>query len=418
MLLPQEILAIFGATFFHDPYEAGRSQHSPQKIYIHGDWKHLTENYDADLSLMEFQEGSIFFTENVKPICLWYPESGRQVTEGILAGWAHSQHTGYTTMPKKEQVFTQTNEKCLPGHGKLAELSSERTFCARLSFSDDCFPVINGAIYIEVNGIHFLKGIASLQYDSCFDDSNTIFTNVHLFRNWIIQNTEKCKAIRFLYFKIWFEFFLMFVAAGIKVFCTFKVMRSEWFSNIEACEVKQTINSESSAMGAELDITVEGFKITGDVDDNEKARFLPRYIGKKFPNLKELHAESYGLTVVRNHYFEDLSNLQYLMLQHNRISTIEKGSFKDLTKVKEMRLNHNLIQSFDPNLFDTMLELRDLYADHNLIKILDPETFYIPDGSLASVDLFANACLDNYYGMNSSTKNMNHLRDDIRANCT
>lgn len=72
-LLPREVLAIFGAHDLKNHYEPEKIVLSPRKITIHDEWNPHTTQYDADISLLEFESGKILFSDNslfIGPICL------------------------------------------------------------------------------------------------------------------------------------------------------------------------------------------------------------------------------------------------------------------------------------------------------------------------------------------------------------
>lgn len=164
---------------------------SPKRIYIHDDWNPLSKSFDADVSLLEFEDDSIIFNNFVQPICLWNSKNEPTVTEGTVTGWGKSEDTTNTheIKPKVIKVHIQTNEHCLSQQPRLSELSSERTFCAGLTNgSGVCFGDSGGGLFIENNGVYHLKGIVSsslLNATECDVFGNAIYTNLIMFRDWI-----------------------------------------------------------------------------------------------------------------------------------------------------------------------------------------------------------------------------------------
>lgn len=59
VLLPQDVLAMFGAHDLNDTHEVERVALKPKAIIIHEDWNAFTVDYDADISLLEFEKGKI-----------------------------------------------------------------------------------------------------------------------------------------------------------------------------------------------------------------------------------------------------------------------------------------------------------------------------------------------------------------------
>lgn len=172
-------------------YETGRYALSPRKIIIHDEWNPYFKEYDADISLLEFEEGSIFFNSFVQPICQWDSQVEPTVTEGFVIGWGKSEDPGkvHENIPKLIKILVQTNEQCLPKHGALAELSSERTFCGGVTDgSGVCLGDSGGGLFIKIDDIYHLRGIvsASLMKDGVCDVSNNaVYGNVLKFKDWI-----------------------------------------------------------------------------------------------------------------------------------------------------------------------------------------------------------------------------------------
>lgn len=194
-LLPRNILALFGAHDLNDYFEAERITLSPKKIYIHDDWNHLTETYDADVSLLEFEESKIYFGMYIQPICLWNFEHEPTVTEGVVTGWGRSGAAiEHENLPKLVKAPIQSNEECFFDGGKhLIDLSSRRTFCAGLrNGSGVCQGDSGGGLFIKVDGVNYLRGIVSsslIKDGGCDVSKNAVYTNVQKFRDWIDEKT-------------------------------------------------------------------------------------------------------------------------------------------------------------------------------------------------------------------------------------
>lgn len=198
------------------------------------------------------------------------------------------------------------------------------------------------------------------------------------------------------------------MAALKQVFCLFRKRKSELFKkSLRTCLVDQTIESGYD-FGLELDATNEAVHIS-----NRKVKFLPRNVGEKFPNLVKFEARKCGLTVLRDHYFKSMGNLQYMALNDNKIKTIDSKVFTDLIKLEYLVLNTNLIETLDEKLFIKMVNLKKILLNNNKVKFLSPTTFSIPKGKLWYVDLKGNVCSDKIYG----SKSFGQLEGDIRAKC-
>lgn len=179
---------------------------------------------------------------------------------------------------------------------------------------------------------------------------------------------------------------------------------------LSTCITNQTIESENYVIGSPLNASVERFYISY----NKEVKFMPRHIGKKFPNLKELRMTSCGLVVVRDYYFKNMANVQFLGVYDNNIESIKPDAFRYLISVKTLLLAKNKIETLDEKIFVTMVNLQELYVNHNRIKFLSPTTFNIPGGNLEKVYLEGNICIHRWY----NSKIMDQLEPDLRANCT
>lgn len=188
-----------------------------------------------------------------------------------------------------------------------------------------------------------------------------------------------------------------------KVFCTF---------NPPICAIYQPIDIEVNLLGSPVNTTVKQFV----VNESKETKYLPKYVGDKFPNLENYLAWKCGLIILRDHYFKNMKNLQFLTLSHNQISTIESEAFKDLITVKELKLGHNLIESLDEKLFSSMINLEELRLNDNKIKLLSALTFKIPHGKLTTLELLSNVCIDKWYGQRR-LRRMKHLESDLTASC-
>lgn len=192
-------------------------------------------------------------------------------------------------------------------------------------------------------------------------------------------------------------------------FCTFHMINSNSLKrNVTNCKVHQSIESEEYVLVSPNYTTVELL----NMENKREVKYLPKRIGERFPNLKEIWAFDCELTVVRDHYFEDLKKLRFLHMYGNKISVIEPSAFKDLTSVEKVDLRGNMIKTLDNKLFITMVNLKEIHLNNNKIDFLKTTTFKIPNGKLFHVDLRENVCIENVY-----KSNMRELEFDLRHKC-
>lgn len=160
----------------------------------------MTNNYDADVSLLQFEERSIHFSAYIQPICIFDPEQGPVANEGIVAGWGQSEDKtkDHENLPKMTTARIQANEECFLGTKGFSEISSKRTFCAGLkNGSGVCMGDSGGGLFIKANEVYYLKGIISSSLINTDGDcdvlENSVYTDVPKFINWI----EKITSIPF-----------------------------------------------------------------------------------------------------------------------------------------------------------------------------------------------------------------------------
>lgn len=193
------MIALFGAYDLSNQYESGRITQSPQYIKIHEEWNPSTIKYDADISLLEFEEGSILFNEKsvyIRPICLWSAASDPAEKDGIVTGWGKSedQSRKHQNKPKMTTAPIQSNEDCFFEAERLLGISTRRTFCAGTrNGSGVCHGDSGGGLFTKTAGIYYFRGIVSstLIKDNACDVTNfAVYTNILKFKDWIDRNTQ------------------------------------------------------------------------------------------------------------------------------------------------------------------------------------------------------------------------------------
>lgn len=80
--------------------------------------------------------------------------------------------------------------------------------------------------------------------------------------------------------------------------------------------------------------TVDGF----EAEDNKKLEYLPKNIGKKFPNVIKLRAANCALKEISKEVFRGLTKLRWLYLQNNQIETINDDTFEHIPSVEKIDL--------------------------------------------------------------------------------
>lgn len=352
----------------------------------------MTAEYDADVSLLEFEAGSINFNTYVQPICLWNSENEPTLNDGIVSGWGKTLDLSmnHEHIPKMVKAPIQTNEECFLEAKALVEISSVRTFCAGLkNGSGVCHGDSGGGHFVAVDGVYHLRGIVSsslLNGVNCDVSRNAIYTNVLKFKEWI-QN--KTGLLAFSNQRASSAFGRL--TGGKNVFCIFKMT-----GRLKTCMIGQAIASDDYVLNSPIDTAIERF----DINDNRNVKFIPQNVGQKFSNLREFWAKGCELTIVQSYFFKDMGNLQKVHMQNSRIVSIEPEAFIILVNVKVMNLGNNWIETLDGQLFSKMVSLEHLHLNNNKLKVLSSTIFNIPGGQLKKVFLAGNVCVKRAYPSN------------------
>lgn len=189
------MIAIFGAHNLSNPFEPGRIVQAPIDILIHHDYDSMTNNFDADLSLLEFEEGTIAFSSYVQPVCLPDTEIELNLEEALVAGWGMNENGILPTVPKQVKTPIASNERCFSTNEDAIAVSSERTFCAgSLDGSGICRGDSGAGVVIKADRRYYLRGIASVAdvtSGKCNASKYAVYVNVLNFVAWIIEKTDK-----------------------------------------------------------------------------------------------------------------------------------------------------------------------------------------------------------------------------------
>lgn len=195
-LQARDILAFFGAHRLNEQFEVERLALEPEKVIIHEDWNPADLRYDADISLLKFEEGKIQSNNvYIVPICIWDSNEDLLASDGVIIGWGERQSSKqHEDVPRLTKVTVRYNEECLVEFPLLAKLASSRTFCAgNKKRGGACSGDSGGGLVVKIEGIYYLKGITSagkfLPEGGC-DISQQIYTNVHKFTDWIKNQTR------------------------------------------------------------------------------------------------------------------------------------------------------------------------------------------------------------------------------------
>lgn len=184
----RDIFVLLGAHDLNNRHTPGSYLAAPSDIIIHPDWSPFTEKYDADIAVMIIED-EVPFNKFIKPICM--ASSDMEVTEGYVTGWGKSEDEtkNHENIPKELKLPIWKNEDCYRESIEFAAISSKRTICAgNRDGSGVCNGDSGGGMYIESNGVFFIRGIISaslLKAGKCDVSNYASYTDVVQYKSWI-----------------------------------------------------------------------------------------------------------------------------------------------------------------------------------------------------------------------------------------
>ena len=92
-------------------------------------------------------------------------------------------------------------------------------------------------------------------------------------------------------------------------------------------------------------------------------------------SLRCLYLNGNNFTILNNHAFGDLPELEILNLGHNNITAVRRRSFQGLPNLQELDLSHNHIETLQVEQFSNLMKLRYLKLNNNRIRGLPRDVF-------------------------------------------
>lgn len=149
-------------------------------------------------------------------------------------------------------------------------------------------------------------------------------------------------------------------STAINLGCTYSVLRVWQISNLYNCgatvflfgsgryvtEVSQNHNSGRSNR-----------HVTSVLITNQNIGFVPRGIGKFFPNLESLHMSNTGVEDISYYDIESLPMLRQLDLFSNRIQVVQTDLFWYNPRIQHVSFDSNPIRSVSASVFDFRYDL-------------------------------------------------------------
>lgn len=166
----------------------------PSEVIIHKDWNPEAIRFNDDIALL-ILESEIVYTKFIRPICLMTNYKKGISETGIVAGWGTSGVGGkqYENIPKKLEIpIVESNGKCYRENTGLAEIGSEKSFCAGRPGVGVCLGDSGSGFMIKVNNKFYFKGIVSSSITTvtgCYTKDYAIYTDVSKYYEFI-QNPK------------------------------------------------------------------------------------------------------------------------------------------------------------------------------------------------------------------------------------
>lgn len=95
---------------------------------------------------------------------------------------------------------------------------------------------------------------------------------------------------------------------------------------------------------------------------------LAGFTNIKSESIEELDLSNCSLKKITNTMFDNLSELAYINLSHNRLSVIPPSTFSNLVNLEELDLSGNLLEEIAPNMFQNNTLLNTLNLSNNPLR--------------------------------------------------
>ncbi|CAL7944456.1 unnamed protein product [Xylocopa violacea] len=177
--------------------EDGSVTREVKQYKIHPDYNADSKSADADLAILSLRE-KVEFSELIRPICFWSGSTNLEDVVGkigYVVGWGRDEYGNpYVSEPRQTKSPIVRQNVCLWSHPKIAQLSSNRTFCA--GYRDGTGPC-NGdsgsgfVMYNPNTERYYLRGIVSVSLkdvanSTCDLTQYIVYADVAKYRDWLM----------------------------------------------------------------------------------------------------------------------------------------------------------------------------------------------------------------------------------------
>jgi len=199
MFATSDIKVILGAHNLSIPVETGKESFDVKSIHIHKDWNILSEDYDADIAILDLDR-EVSFSNFIQPICLFELEQEiLDISRGYSVGFGLDENGKIQSVLKyTETPIENDNFKCVKSKLEIGKLMKFRSFCAGdREISGVCSGDSGSGLFVKHRGIYYIRGIVSVSLQNneyCDIDNYAVFTNVPSFFDWIREKNYQSNS--------------------------------------------------------------------------------------------------------------------------------------------------------------------------------------------------------------------------------
>lgn len=106
-----------------------------------------------------------------------------------------------------------------------------------------------------------------------------------------------------------------------------------------------------------------------------KMKYFPTNLGSLFPNLERIRAYRIQLEFAERKAFENMPNLNQLVIRNNKLTSIPRDVFFELSGLEILELSYNDLITFHEDMLMKNTKLLELDARNNKVELLYPGTF-------------------------------------------
>lgn len=203
---PKNMIVLLGAHNISKSKESSRIAVAANKLIINEGWlnRDTRRRFNDDIAIIKL-EGSVEFTNYIRPICIVNPKQKLNRKQGVVCGWGITQDGNQASdIARKLDIPIVGNEKCYRDQILLAAIGWEKSFCAGRKGFGVCSGDSGSGFYVNTEGRFYLKGIVSstINGQSCNGDFLAIYTDVEKYSGFLKKNgfnhfkkVDKCRKI-------------------------------------------------------------------------------------------------------------------------------------------------------------------------------------------------------------------------------